>query len=267
MRFRRRSPKTPELRLAGWPPSSRPSTIDGLHEEDLGLLNGLLPWRSFTTDGHGRRFGDRAWAGKRELPDPIPDPRIELMDERFALAETSVLEIGCFEGSHTVALCDRAGHVTAVDSRIENVAKTAVRCALFDVQPRILLRDVDRRGSLDDLDVDYVHHVGVLYHLEDPVGHLAELGHVARRGVMLDTHVAPADDATEQYGSGGNDYRYRRYGEGGRADVFSGMTGHAKWLTLDGLRAALTAAGFPEIDVHEERAERNGPRVLLFAAR
>jgi hypothetical protein len=41
----------------------------------------------------------------------------------------------------------------------------------------------------------------------------------------------------------------------------------ARWLPLDDLTAVLRHAGFVDVDVVEERGERNGPRVLLFAQR
>jgi hypothetical protein len=42
-----------------------------------------------------------------------------------------------------------------------------------------------------------LHHVGVLYHLTDPVDHLYRFCDLTRRAVMLDTHVAPASEALE----------------------------------------------------------------------
>jgi hypothetical protein len=67
--------------------------------------------------------------------------------------------------------------------------------------------------------------------------------------------------------SGGKSYPYWRYREGGRADAFSGMYDHAKWLPLATLQEVLRAAGFADIEVAEMRQERNGLRTLLFAQR
>ncbi|MGH8603524.1 MAG: hypothetical protein ACREXR_12355, partial [Gammaproteobacteria bacterium] len=50
--------------------------VEFLSDENLQALNALLPWKCFTVDSKGRRFGDRAWPGKRETPQPVPDPRI-----------------------------------------------------------------------------------------------------------------------------------------------------------------------------------------------
>ena len=82
---------------------------------------------------------------------------------------------------------------------------------------------------------------------------------------MLDTHYAHPEDATEEYEVAGERFRFRRYDEHGRADVFSGVRPTSKWLRLDDIERVLREAGFGTVEVVEKRDERNGPRVLLFA--
>lgn len=242
--------------------------VERLSDEDLARLNVILPWRCFTVDAHGRPLGGAAWRGKRDLPQPIPDPRIERFHERFDLSDKDVLEVGCFEGVHTIALCRLAKGVTAVDARVENVVKTIVRCAFFDERPRVFVYDVERGEPGDELmQADVCHHVGVLYHLEDPVSHLRRLATWISRGVMLDTHYAHDDDATDEYAVDGEGFRFRPYRELGRGDVFSGVRPTSKWLRLDDITNVLRGVGFEAVDVVETREERNGPRVLLFAER
>ena len=244
--------------------------VERLSDDDLDRLNRLLPWSCFTVDGRGRRLGDAAWTGKREEPQRIPDRRILLMDERFGLSDSHVLEIGCFEGVHTIGLCQRAQRVTAVDARVENVVKTIVRCAFHGCRPSVFTCDIeapDASTELAALNADLVHHVGVLYHLQDPFTHLCSLGTIAGRGLLLDTHVAPANEATDQVVVNGETFHYMRYTEGGKSEVFSGMYDHAKWLALDTLVRLLYESGFSSVDVVEERTERNGPRVLILAVR
>jgi hypothetical protein len=239
--------------------------VDVLDDEDLERLNDLLPWHCFTVDSHGRPFGRPAWEGKRSEPEVVPDRRIDLFDRRFGLAGRHVLEVGCFEGIHTLPLTARAGRVTAIDGRIENVVKTIVRCAFFGAHPTVLTCDLESpNASPELLRADLCHHVGVLYHLSDPVAHLHELSGWIGHGLMLDTHYARPDEVTGEYESGGRGYPYRHWREE-RSDPFSGMRSHAKWLLLDDLVGTLSAAGFGSVDVVEERQERNGARVLLFA--
>ena len=258
----------PNLPLHGFDEHRTPAPLlDGLSDDELQRLNEVLPWACFTADGRGRRVGDVAWAGKRDQAQVIPDRRGLILDDRFGLADKHVLEIGCFEGVHTIGLCQRAAQVTAVDARVENVVKTIVRCAFYGFRPEVFVCDVEDEAAMNQLQADVVHHVGVLYHLREPVQHLLALGRVARRGLLLDTHVATPAEATESVEVDGHHYAYRRYREGGVDEVFSGMYEHAKWLTLDGITELLVRAGFSDVDVVEERAERNGARVLLVAGR
>lgn len=242
--------------------------IDPLSDADLTELNQLFRWHAFTVDSHGRRFGGVAWAGKRDRPQKIPDPRIVLMHERFQLRDKHVLEFGCFEGIHTIGLARLAGRVTAVDGRIENVAKTIVRSALYGCSPRVFKYDVETvPANAGLLRADLLHHVGVLYHLTDPVRHLRELGRYIRVGVMLDTHVATDEEATQSYEVEGRAFAYKAYQELGHRDVFSGLYAQSKWLPLGAIVELLKETGFGSVEVVETRQERNGPRVLLFASR
>jgi tRNA (mo5U34)-methyltransferase len=242
--------------------------VERLADEDLRRLNDLLPWRCFTVDGEGRPLGGTAWRGKRDAPERIPDPRIVRFHERFDLSDKHVLEVGCFEGIHTIALCRLAERVTAIDARVENVVKTIVRCAFFDERPRVITFDLDGdEDGAELLRADLCHHVGVLYHLDDPVSHLRALGTWVSRGLMLDTHYARPEDATEEYEVGGERFPFRRYDEQGRGDVFSGVRPTSKWLRLDDIERLLREGGFETVEVVEKRDERNGPRVLLFAER
>jgi len=90
------------------------------------------------------------------------------------------------------------------------------------------------------------------------------LGKKIRSGMMLDTHVAPSE-STSTYEVDGASYAYEQHQEGGTAEVFSGMYPNARWLTVDALTRALIAAGFPHVQLHQLRHERNGERVLMFA--
>jgi tRNA (mo5U34)-methyltransferase len=184
------------------------------------------------------------------------------------MSDQHILEIGCFEGIHTVALSRYARQVTAIDARIENVVKTIVRCAMFGHHPTVFKCNVEERPlKAELLQCDIAFHVGVLYHLKDPVEHLIDLAGFTQRGVLLDTHYARDDEATERYNAGGAMVRYKKYREGGYTDPFSGVYDHAKWLRLDDITMLLRNGGFGNIEIVETRQERNGPRVLLIAER
>lgn len=259
------NPVFPSASPEGW--ISTPH-IDDLSDADLELLNEMLPWQCFTLDSRGRRFGKAASPTKRNLPQIIPDRRIVDLDRRFPLEGLKVLEVGCFEGIHTIALAGCGARVIGIDSRIENVVKTNVRLWAFGVSAEIFRCDVEREADFAKIpEVDITHHIGVLYHLVDPVTHLVKVLARTRKAIILDTHYAKESEADRVFQSGGVSYRYRHYREKGRSQAFAGMYDHAKWLTLDALTGLLKGGGFPNIDVAELRDERNGARTLIYAHR
>lgn len=232
-------------------------------------MNRILDWKCFTADLRGRPFGKPASEKKRQAPQPIPDRRISLLNKKFDLSDKSVLEVGCFEGIHTIGLCKFSNDVRALDSRIENVVKTMVRSGFFEVKPSVFIWDLERGIPQDDprFDVDVVHHVGVLYHLSDPIKHLDDLAKVTKKALMLDTHYSTPEMAKDSYSYNGLDVKYFRYKEKGYKDVFSGMEPTSRWVTLDDIQKILASNGLTNFEVVEKRDERNGPRVLLFASR
>lgn len=258
-----------KLPFKGYLPSSRiVKYIDILDDEDLLHLNKILDWNCFTVDSHGRRFGMAAWGSKRNVPETIPDRRIAMFHERFDLSDKHVLEVGCFEGIHTLGLLEYAKKVTATDARIDHVVKTNVRCGMYGYTPTVFRYDVESiPADVSLLQADLLHHVGVLYHLKNPVGHLLDLGRYITEGLMLDTHYCLPDDATERYSVQGKGYAYKRYMEYGKREAFSGIYDHSKWLLLEDIIGCLMEAGFDQVEIVERRDERNGPRVLLFAER
>lgn len=259
-------PLTPGVARSGFAPGPPTPRLDGLSDRDLDRLNQMLPWMAFTVDGKGRRLGNIAWKGKRSEPQAIPDRRIELLDQEFGLSDKSVLEIGCFEGIHTIGLARKAKSVIAVDSRIDNVVKTIVRASLYGCSPAVQVCNVEEYPlPVFDLRSDIVHHVGVLYHLKDPVAHLRAIAGLTRIGLMLDTHIARPEQATQSYTSVSKAFRFQNFEESGEVDPFSGMYPASKWLLLDDIVSLLKEGGFESVRVVEEREERNGPRVLLFA--
>ncbi len=190
------------------------------------------------------------------------------MDKRFGLRDAHILEVGCFEGIHTVGLCQHSRTVTAIDARIEHVVKTIVRCAMFGFHPTVFVHDAESTNNRKFLpEADFGHHVGVLYHLKDPVSHLRSFMGLIKTGFMLDTHYAGPDETDDIYQVDGKDFHYKTYTEFGREEPFSGIHDHSKWLVLDDIINLLREGGFSNIEIAEKRQERHGPRVLLFASR
>jgi tRNA (mo5U34)-methyltransferase len=252
----------------GYPPLERPeSAVDALSDASLGVLNALLPWACFTVDGRGRRVGAPASAKKRPTPQSIPDDRIVRLHDLLDLSDKHVVELGCFEGVHTIALCDLADQVTAVDARVENIVKTLTRTWLYGHRPRLVMQDVEDVTAHDVYLGDVLHHNGVLYHLLDPVPHLRRALALTRTGLLLDTHYSRVPEATSLYEVEGQTFRVKDFTEHPDTSPFAGVNSTARWLLLDDLREEIRRAGFDEILVEETREERNGARVLFIAKR
>jgi hypothetical protein len=242
--------------------------VDQLDDEELNELNAMLEWNAWVKDGSGRAFGAPSSSTKRARADALPDRRIVELNSIVPLADKTVLEVGCFEGIHTAALCNFAGRVKACDARVSLVAKTAVRCAFLGCSPELFLWNVETEiPDGRDVSCDVLHHVGVLYHLKNPVAHLQRILPHVRQAIMLDTHVATDERATQELHAGRAQYRVQRYREHGLADPFSGVYDHANWLLHRDILALLASEGFSETVVDRLRQERNGPRVMIIAKR
>lgn len=234
-----------------------------LKDEDLEEINRMLPWYAGSQLEDGRLVGSvTARPGKREELGRVPDKRITRLHSTLDLEGKKVLEIGCFEGIHTLGLCMYGADVTAVDLRPINVIKTAARLACYGYSASVFPLDVEDPGvNLPDFDV--VFHCGVLYHLEDPVTHLKRLlPHC--RAIYLDTHVANADAEDATLEIGGRKYLGHQHHEGGWNDPFSGRGRGAFWMRTSDLIELLDEAGF-ESEIWSERDERNGLRIGLLA--
>lgn len=235
-----------------------------ISDQSLQEINAALPWHAGTLLEDGRLVGRLdARPHKREDVQPIPDKRIRRLDQAFSLAGKSVLEVGCFEGIHTLGLRHFGAIVTAVDIRPMNVLKTLARLSAHGESARVLVLDVEEATSLGHFDV--VFHCGVLYHLEDPVTHLRNLL-PACDAIYLDTHVAGEGRNHDTLVVGGESFRGYRHQEGGWNDPFSGRGSSAFWLATQDLQSLLEAQGFTW-ETWSERVERNGARVGLMARR
>lgn len=227
--------------------------VDHLSDGQLAALNAALPWKTSTRDANGREVGLPGGP-----PYTIPAELVVMTDMRFGLAGKSVVEFGCLEGAHTVALAERAGSVLAVDARVDNLLKSSLRCAMYGVFPRFSLLDVEERMPPP---AEVYFHSGVLYHLQDPVIHLRRVCGLAS-ALVLDTHHARVPDTGYTSADGGS-YRawvYRENVSGAKA----GVRDFSRWIPLQTIMDIL-AASYAKVEVVSDRVERNGPRATIYA--
>ena len=255
-----------------------PARLRSFDADALARINALLPWTSFSALGGERALGSAWQAGKRDKPQPIPDPGVAKLHKLIDLAGKTVLEAGCYEGHHTISLAQLGAAVCAFDGRIENVIKTLVRVWAFGLERSALvdLIDIERDSVREQLSrlgrklgFDVIHHRGVLYHLSRPVEHLIDMASLCEKHLYLHTQVATPEQANTQYKTPLGDLRAFAFGEPGTrsAAPFAGLTPQALWLTTPDLCEVLRRLGFAQVQVLGEVAERNGLRLEVLATR
>lgn len=192
------------------------------------------------------------------------DPRNELLLQRFG-AGLVILEVGCGDGRHTKELATFAREVYAIDGRIENLqlAQEAV-CSAEHVL--FQLGDVTEHEFPK---VDVVHHIGVLYHLPDPVEQLHKASDAAARALLLDTHYTQHACMGGSHGPHGPYIsRGREWGYTPRTETPSkpreGLTTLSRWLLLSDITRIL-GERWRRVEIIDDRIERNGPRVTILA--
>ncbi len=233
------------------------------------------------TDAQLRELSEaHAWSTARPLPDgrmlgsgktsnSRTDPRVEAVRERLREG-LRVLEVGSCEAQHTVLLAPFCKEVVALEVRPRNVVGALIRqfaSGVRNVRNVIMdVRDVGPEMGLFDL----IFHVGVLYHLANPVEHLFEIERLNAGALLLDTHYAtsdlrrPPDSSIEHRGVA---YRTKVFKESGWSDAFSGVHRTSAWLYRDDLLRLVNAIGFARVEILRDEIEPNGPRIGLFALR
>jgi tRNA (mo5U34)-methyltransferase len=145
-------------------------------------------------------------------------------------------------------------------------AESKITCNVLDLEKGSLKAQLAALGRMQPFDV--VHHRGVLYHLSDPVGNLAQCAEVCTSHLYLHTQIARDEQADAQTKRGSASYDVYRYKEPKTHYApFAGITEYAQWLTEASLRRLLGDIGFTRIDVLRLLEERNGLRIELIASR
>jgi hypothetical protein len=223
--------------------------IDSWADWEIKTVNRMMEWRCFSVDKNGRRFGQKAWTNKRQIPEPIPSSEVTLFSQFCDLKGSRVLDVGCFEGIHSISLFLMGAKVVAVDARVENVVKTIVRSGLYRA-PVETIKFAFEKDSVDTLpkNIDYVFHRSVLPLMEDPVKHLHDLGKIANTGIYLDTVIY--SKLHETYQTMGQTFpcltmpNLRKNGE------FSGVAKIGRGLEEGTIVNALKTVGFKKILHH-----------------
>lgn len=227
--------------------------LDDLTDADLASLNKQYLWVTGTLDSRGRILG------RKQALYPFPHPKITAALTRLDLTGKSVVEFGGLEGAHTIELCRAARDVTTIEARQANIDKLRVRCGLYGVAPKIVKADIETELPPA---ADVFFHSGVLYHLQDPVGHLLRICPLTRE-LLLDTHHTKAPNTSYVCPVNGKEYDCWVYDEN-KAGFKSGLREFSRWLRLRDICETLKRF-FHSVELADSAMEKNGPRTTIVA--
>lgn len=192
-----------------------------------------------------------------------------------SLADKSVVDIACHQGWFSTQLAAMgARDVLAVDARAEHVADAAlIRDALGLRNMRVQRADVHAltRETIGTFDVVLM--LGLIYHLENPVGALRTAAALTQRICLVETQIVPGMTGVVDYGS----YRFVRplKGSFGIIDETeethgpeASTTGICLVPSLDALMWIMRKVGFARVELLQPPADayeqlRYGKRVMV----
>jgi SAM-dependent methyltransferase len=106
-----------------------------------------------------------------------------------------VVDLGCLEGGFALALARQGCEVVGIEARAANIAKAQL------VREHFNLRNLEfRLGDVKEVTsdrfgvFDVTLALGILYHLDDPVSWLIQLGEITRAVLIIESHFAPDAD-------------------------------------------------------------------------
>jgi len=198
---------------------------------------------AFTFSGHNIVLPD----GSETRPGikPIADNGIckaALRDLKlaFPVQDTAprVADPGCLEGGYAAAFAQAGYDVTGFEVRAENITCCRYieeRMALPNL--RFVKADVRDAFKVPD-EWDAVFCCGLLYHLEDPVAFLNQLGKATRRLLIVQSHYSTRPHEEHE------GYRGHWYAETSGARWASWKNERSFWLSRNSLLSAIRDAGF-----------------------
>jgi len=197
-----------------------------------------------------------------EAIDAIHHTRLRMLDAELARTfgdrrdGLSAIDLACHQGWFAAHLAQRGfGSVLGVDARAEHIADANLMRDLLELRTLSYLQsdvhalDVRALGSHD-----LVLCLGLIYHLENPVGALRMARALCRRLCLIETQVAPGLGGWIDYGN----HRYVRplQGSFGVIDETAethgpeaSMTGICLVPSLDALLWILPRIGFDRVEV------------------
>ena len=206
------------------------------------------------------------------------DYRIKYVAYSLDLRDQRVLEMGPFEGRHSV-LIEKMGarENIAIEAREENYAK-----CLRIKEKYGLSKTTYYKLNIEDMynhrvdppfngKFDLLFCLGLFYHLPDP-GRALDWFITQSDALFLGTHYVESRvihlyDSFEEgvLSYKGHSYKGRWYTEGGLKDALSGMSHHSFWLYEEDLIRMLNRSGYKSVYVLGKDYQYERPHITLLA--
>lgn len=189
-----------------------------------------------------------------------------------------IADLGALEGGYSLAAARRGARVVAVEARHGNVDKLRLVKEHFELENlEIVQGDVKDFTRKRFGEFDAVLALGILYHLDAPLPWLRQIAGATRKLLIIDSHVAPADDAAlgridpsisqlgplQEVEDAGRRYEGRwffEYEKGADPEPrlwASYSNNQSFWLTRESLLTAVKRCGFDLVlEQHEYTCER-----------
>ncbi|MEP6702353.1 MAG: methyltransferase domain-containing protein [Betaproteobacteria bacterium] len=122
-------------------------------------------------------------------------------------AGTSVIDVACHQGFFASHLARKGSPVLGIDARPEHIADTALIARAYGLQNlRAAQHDINtlRADELGQFDVTLM--LGLLYHIENPVGAIRLARALTRKACVIETQVVPNMTGVVDWGS----YQFQR---------------------------------------------------------
>lgn len=192
-------------------------------------------------------------------------------------SQLSVIDVACHQGYFATQLARKGCHdVLAIDARDEHVADTdLIRKALGLTNLRTLRADINALDAARIGTFDITLMLGLLYHVENPVGVLRLARALTRRVCVIETQVVPNMTGVVDWGA----YTFQRPMVGSVAIIDETAETHAPEASTTGICLCpsyealvwlLHKVGFatvdrvePPADAYEQHA--SGKRVMVVA--
>lgn len=193
-------------------------------------------------------------------------------------ASASVLDLACHQGWFAVQMCRAGfGHVVGVDARDSHIQDSELIRDIYGLdQLSFRQGDIHDQTAQDPGQFDVVLMLGLLYHLENPVGALRTCRELCKKCCIIETQVVPGMTGYVDYGS----YQFVRPLKGSFGIVDETQETHGPEAStagvclvpsLDALLWILTAVGFSDVQLldppdHAYEQLKYHKRVMVVAS-